>query len=183
MNKFIIGIAIVVLFAGLAVTANAAIQTKSLKRVVVKAKDYITQNAKSLGNALWDNKGAVAVGTVAAVALTSPEPVIQGATTIITGKPAVIASSSVIGSSSATGGLWYYGFYLAITILCIVGVRCAWNYVKDYKNWLPLMIVGVFLCCGDIVEAGIITPPPPVLPPIPWLALLNIAAIVISIFI
>jgi hypothetical protein len=50
------------------------------------------------------------------------------------------------------------------------------------------MIVGVLLCCGGIAEAGAITPPPPVLPPvlispIPWWNIVNFVLLVVSIFI
>jgi hypothetical protein len=186
MNKIFIGIAIACFIAVLAGTADAAVPT----RTKVKVKDFITKTATSWGNAIWSNKASIAVGTAAVAVATNPAPFVEGATTIITGQPAKIVTPSynqATASQSATGSLWYYGFYLAATTFCIVGVRCIWNYVKDYKNWLPLMVVGILLCCGGIVEAAVITPPP-VLPPvfispIPWWNIVNFVLLVVSIFI
>jgi hypothetical protein len=80
-------------------------------------------------------------------------------------------------------------------VLCIIGVRYAWNYVRDYKNWLPILVIGVCCVPCGVAEAGVfqnlpmaegitsVIPKPPVLPPVPWWTLLNVALIVVSIFI
>jgi hypothetical protein len=193
MQKLFIGIIIVCLFAVSAGTASAAIPTKSLTRIAVKSKDYITKTAASWGNAIWNNKGSIAVGTAAVAVATNPAPFVQGTTTLITGKPTVVTNTAdvanlSVASQSVTSSLWYYGFYIAVTLLCILGVRCAWNYTKDYKNLLPVLIVGVcFVTCG-VAEAGVVEsvvsviPKPPVLPAVPWCTVFNIALIVVSIF-
>jgi hypothetical protein len=127
---------------------------------------------------------------------TNPAPFVEGATTVITGKPTKLVSNQNVGSPSASGGLWYYLFYVAVTVLCIVGVRCAWNYVKDYKNWLPLLIVGLcFATCG-VVEAGVfqslpmaegiagvIAKPPIPLPPMILWHFVNFALLILTIII
>jgi hypothetical protein len=193
-QKLFIGITAICLFAVCTVPADAASPAKAATKIAVKAKDFITQTGTSLGNVIWQNKGSIAVGTAAVAVATNPAPFVEGATTIITGKPAKIvipANYQVTGYQSAqsvTGSLWYYLFYAGVTILCIVGVRCAWSYVKDYKNWLPLMVVGVLLCSVGVVEAAVITSPPPVLPPvfispIPWWNIVNFVLLVVSIFI
>jgi hypothetical protein len=193
MQKLFIGIIIVCLFAVYAVPASAAIPTKSLTRIAVKSKDYITKTATSWGNAIWNNKGSIAVGTAAVAVATNPAPFVQGTTTLITGKPTVVTNTSDVAnlsvqSQSVTSSLWYYAFYIAVTLLCILGVRCAWSYIKDYKNLLPVLIVGVcFATCG-VAEAGVVEsvvsviPKSPVLPTVPWCTILNIALVVVSIF-
>jgi hypothetical protein len=174
-QKLFIGITAICLFAACAVPASAAIPT----RVKVKAKDFITKTSTSLGNAIWNNKGSIAVGSAAVALATNPAPFVSGATTMITGRPSDPSATSI--QSYFTGWL----FYAIATVLAVLGVRFAWNYVKDYKNWLPLMIVGILLCSVGVAEAGIIQPllkPPVLLPPVPWWSLFNVALIVATIF-
>jgi hypothetical protein len=147
-QKLFIGIAAICLLAICAVPASAAIPT----RVKVKAKDFVTKTSTSIGNAVWGNKGAIVVGTGAVAVASNPAPFIEGAATVITGR----ASNSPSGFQSYIFG-WL--FYLVATLLAIVGVRCTWNYVKDYKNWLPFLFVGVLLCCGDVAEAAVLSVP------------------------
>jgi hypothetical protein len=73
--------------------------------------------------------------------------------------------------------------------------RFAWNYVKDYKNWLPLLIVGVCCISCGVVEAGVIqnlpiaegiasvVPKPPMLPPVPWWTIINVVLVANTLFI
>jgi hypothetical protein len=145
-QKLFIGIIAICLFAACAVPASAAIPT----RVKVKARDFITKTSTSLGNAIWNNKGSIAVGSAAVALATNPAPFVSGATTMITGRAGDPAATSI--QSYFTGWL----FYAIATLLAIIGVRCSWNYVKDYKNWLPLMVIGLFLCCSGVVQAGVI---------------------------
>jgi hypothetical protein len=146
-QKLFIGITAICLVAVLTVSANAA----SPRKAAAKAKDFITRTGASLGNAIWDNKGSVAVGTVAVAAATNPGSFMSGITTILTGRPSDPSATGI--TSFFTSWL----FYAIATVLAIIGVRCAWTYVKDYKNWLPLAIVGILLCCGDVAEAGVVS--------------------------
>jgi hypothetical protein len=174
-----IGVTAICLFAVCAVPASAAVPTKA----VAKAKDFITRVTTSLGNAIWNNKGSVAVGSVAVAVATNPAPFVSGATTMITGRPS---------DPSATGIRSYFTswlFYLIATVLAIIGVRCSWNYVKDYKNWLPLMVVGVLLTCGGVVQAGMIdyVPVPEVpltgIKPPPFWDVIGLIILILTIFI
>jgi hypothetical protein len=82
-----------------------------------------------------------------------------------------------------------------VTLLCIIGVRYAWGYIKDYKNWLPVLIVGLcFVSCG-VAEAGVFQslpmtegivsfiPKPPTLPPVPvpWWTIINTVLVIITV--
>jgi hypothetical protein len=145
-QKLFIGITAVCLLAVCAAPASAA----TPRRAAAKVKDFITQASTSLGNAIWNNKGSVAVGATAVGIATNPSPFVSGITTVLTGRPS---------DPNATGIASFFTswmFYLIATLLAIVGVRCTWNYVKDYKNWLPLLVIGAFLGCGGIAEAGAI---------------------------
>jgi hypothetical protein len=183
MQKFFVGIIVVCLFAVSAGTASAATSTKSVTKIATRAKDWITKTGTSLGAVIWNNKGSIAVGTAAVAVVTNPAPFVQGTTTLITGKPTVVTNTADVAGQSLSGIFWYYGFYAAATLFCIVGVRCAWNYIKDYKNWLPLMIVGVcFVTCG-VADAATVIPKPPVLPAVPWCTVFNVVLVIVSIFI
>jgi hypothetical protein len=157
-----------------AAPASAAIPT----RVKVKAKDFITKTSTSIGNAIWNNKGAITIGTGAVAIASNPAPFVEGAATVITGR----ASNSSGGIQSYIFG-WL--FYLVATLLAIVGVRYTWNYVKDYKNWLPLMVVGVLLCSVGVAEAGVIPVPDNHSGFIyrPWWDVISFVILIITIFI
>jgi hypothetical protein len=133
MNKLFIGTFIIYLLAVCAVPASAAVPTKTAVKLATKAKDYITKIGNSLGETIWNNKGSIAVGTAAVAVVRAPAPFAESAAAIITGRPATTSSASATGSNSSTvGWLWYYPFYAAVTLLCVIGVRYTWNYVKDY---------------------------------------------------
>jgi len=172
MRKFLIGMIAACILAVSAVSASAAVS----KKAVVKTKDFIAKTGKSLGNAIWDNKGSIAVGTTAVAVATNPAPFVEGAATVITGKSSNLSAGSV--QSYMVGWL----FYAIATLLAIVGVRCAWNYVKDYKNWLPL-ILGVMVCglTGGIAEAGVLDCTA-IRPPFWWSDVVGWILLVIMIF-
>jgi hypothetical protein len=174
-QKLFISITAVCLFAVCAAPACAAIPT----RAKVKARDFIAKASKSLGDAIWQNKASVAIGATAVGVATNPAPFVSGITTILTGRP---SDPSAGGIQSYIVG---YVFYAIATLLAIIGVRCAWNYVKDYKNWLPLMVVGVLLCSVGVAEAGMIAVPDTQSGFIyrPWWDVISIVILIITIFI
>jgi hypothetical protein len=173
-QKLFIGVTALCLFAVCAVPASAAVPT----RVKVKAKDFITKTGKSIGDTIWHNKGSIAVGSTAVAVATNPAPFVSGITTVLTGR----------ASDPSGGGIQSYifgfGFYAIATLLTIVGVRCTWNYVKDYKNWLPLMVVGILFCSVGVAEAGVIPVPDNQSGFIyrPWWDVITIVILIISIF-
>jgi hypothetical protein len=194
-QKLFIGITAICLFAVLTVSADAAIPKKAVTKLATKAKDYITKVGNSLGNTIWQNKGSVAIGASAVAVATHPEPFVNGAVSILTGKPVSTFNPSATGNSSMVGSLWYYPFDAAVTLLCVIGVRYTWNYVKDYKNWLPVLVIGVCFISSGAVEAGVVQnlpmaegiasviPKPPMLPPVPWWTIINVIVVAITIFI
>jgi hypothetical protein len=186
-----IGVTALCLFAVCAVPASAAVPKKAVTKLASKVKDYVVKTGNSIGETIWRNKGSVAIGTVAVAAANNPAPFVDGAVTIVTGRPAKTSGPSDTANHSFIVG-WL--FYAIATLLAIIGVRCLWNYVKDYKNWLPLMVVGVLLCSVGVVEAGVVClptldgiasviPKPPVPPaPVPWWNVLYFVLFVIMIF-
>jgi hypothetical protein len=197
-QKLFIGFTAICIIAVCAVSASAAIQKKAATKLAIKAKDYITTTSKSIGNAIWNNKGAVAVGTAAVVVATNPEAtaaVVTGVTeTVTTGATAVITGategvSRSVRQSSGSGSIWYLVLFAAATTFCIVVIRYIWNYVRDWKNWIPLAVVGVFLCCGGIAEAGIIGLPTAdgiasvISKPVPFWTFFNVVLCLVTIFI
>jgi hypothetical protein len=198
-QKLFIGITAICLIAICTVPASAAIPKKTATKLAIKAKDYITQTSKSIGNAIWNNKGAVAVGTAAVVIATNPEAtaaVVTGVTeTVTTGATAVITGategvSRSVRQSSGSGSIWYLVFFAAATVFCIVVIRYIWNYVRDWKNWIPLAVIGIFLCFGGIAEAGIIGLPTVdgitnviSKPPVPFWTFFNVVLCLVTIFI
>ena len=172
MKKFLIGMIAACILAVSAVSASAAVS----KKAVVKTKDYIAKTSKSLGNAIWDNKGSIAVGTTAVAVATNPAPFVEGAATVITGRASHLSAGGV--QSYVAGWL----FYAIATLLVIVGVRCVWNYVKDYKNWLPLVFGAVFCgLTGGIAEAGVLDCTA-IRPPFWWSDIVGWILLVITIF-
>jgi hypothetical protein len=199
MKKFfVMMIAAFVLAVSTANTAEASLITKRIEGV--------KKIANLVSSWTWKNKGSIAVGTVATVALTNPEATKAAVTggadivknavtgtadgaygTVTGGRTADTVAPRANARPSTMGGSIFPTlptllFYLFVTVLVIAAVRYCLHSV-GLRRVLPLLIVGVLLCSGGIVEAAVITPPPPVFPPVPWLTLLNIAAIVISIFI
>jgi hypothetical protein len=205
-QKLFIGIIAICIIAVCIASASAAIPAvipmKVVTKLAPKAKDFFAKTGKTVkktsggaAKVVWDNKGAIAVGTVATVALTNPEAVKAAVTgtadvaygAVTGGKTAnTVAPRANARPSTSSGSIFptlpTLLFYLFVTVLVIAAVRYCLHSV-GLRRVLPLMIVGVLLCCGGIVKAAVITPPPPVFPPVPWLTLLNIAVIVISIFI
>ena len=115
------------------------------KQAVKKIVKQVGKACDDVGSALWKNKGGIAVGAATVVAVTNPEPFVQGATTIVTGTAKPIHQSTL-------GSVF---FYLLLTGLTVAGVRYLFHHLKDWKNWLPLLVVGILLCCGNIAEAGV----------------------------
>ena len=167
MQKYVIGIMIACI-AVAAVPANAA--PKAVKSIVNQAGKV----CDDIGSVLWKNKGGIAVGAVTVAAVTNPEPFVQGATTVIAGTTKPIRQSTFATTL----------FCLLLLALTIFGVRWFFNYLKDWKNWTPLMVVGFVLCFGGIAEAGVFDRVPVIpIKPIPWWHVIDLLLLVLAIFI
>jgi hypothetical protein len=191
-QTFFIGFTAICIIAVCVATANAAIPALIPMRVVAtklapKAKDLFAKTgktvAKTSGGAakvVWDNKGAIAVGTVATVALTNPEAAkaaVTGGTDIV--KNAVsgtadVAYGAVTGGKTANANAvvpranarpaTFTGrriiptllFYLFVTVLVIAAVRYCLHSV-GLRRVLPLLVVGSLICFGATAEASMLS--------------------------
>ena len=123
--------------------APAEAAPKAMKSIV----NRVSQACDDVGGALWRNKGGIGIGAVTVAAVTNPTPFVEGATTVITGTAKPVHQSP-LGSVC---------FYLILTGLAVAGARWLFNYLKDWKNWLPLLFVllGLGLTCG-VAQAGVV---------------------------
>lgn len=134
MRKFIVGIIAACTLFMSTVAVNAAATTKTaVKKIVNRA-----------GNVLWRNKGTVAGGVVLAAAVTNPEPFANGIATLLWGAGNAVVQTGI-----------HFPFYCLLGIVCVIGIRYFWRYV-NFGRVLPLLLLGVILCCCGIAEAGII---------------------------
>jgi hypothetical protein len=167
------------LFCGSAVPANAAISKQGISNVV----NIVKKTCDKLGKTIWNNKGAIAVGTVATVAVTAPEAVVQGATTVVTGTPTSTATTKQPVARSFIGNIL---FNLCVIVLVIAGVRYCLHRIGIWKM-IPLMILGMILCCGT-TEAGVLggqtLPMTEAMFSLnPWLEIINFILLIFTIFI
>jgi hypothetical protein len=101
-----------------------------------KAVSIVKKTTEGIGNAVWNNKGAILVGSAAIGIATQPQAFVEGFGTVT--------------QSSNTGGILPY---LLRAILSIIGLR----YLRQYvKKWLPFMIVGIGIFTCGVAEAGVI---------------------------
>jgi hypothetical protein len=155
-------------------------------KLAPKAKDLIATTGKTVkktsdgaAKVIWDNKGSIAIGTVATVALTNPEAAkaaVTGGTDIVknavsgtadvaygavTGgrtananavAPRVNARPSTLGGSIIPTLL----FYLFVTVLVIAAVRYCLHSV-GLRRVLPLLVIGILLCFGATAEASMLS--------------------------
>jgi len=79
MKRFFVGIVLACMLAVSAVPADAAIVHK---KAVTNVVNLVGKACDNIAGVIWRNKGAVAVGTAATVAITAPEAVAQGVATL-----------------------------------------------------------------------------------------------------
>ena len=119
---------------------------------------------------LWRNKGTVAVGTAATVAVLAPEATVQGATTVATqavqGATAVVASGTeaIVKSTVKPGSA---NVFLTLFLLVALLLAGLWIFIgrirRKYLLVLPILVLAVLVFGGvahaGIVECGIARPP------------------------
>jgi len=169
MNKFyVMMIAACVLAMSAVNTAEASLLSKRIEGV--------KKMANIVSKTVWNNKGAIAVGTVATVALTNPE----AATAAVTGT-ADIVTNAVTGTADVaygvvTGGKtaekvaprttvrqstgWsFISTLLYFLLFCGIGVVAATYFRRKigvFRVAVPLLAVGVLLCFGVTAEASML---------------------------
>jgi uncharacterized membrane protein YgdD (TMEM256/DUF423 family) len=183
MKKFCVTmIAACVLAMNTANTAEASLLSKridAVKKIAIFVGNTFKKTADDAAKTVWNNKGAIAVGTVATVALTNPE----AATAAVSGT-ADVAYGVVIGGKTAdtvvpranvrpaTTGMSIMPtllFFLAFVGIGIVIATYFRRRTGVFRIAVPLLMVGIVLFCGvGVAEAGVVSiiPKPPVLPPI-----------------
>jgi hypothetical protein len=159
MKKFcVMMIAACVLAVSTANTVEASIITKRIEGV--------KKIANLVSTWTWKNKGSIAVGTVATVALTNPEAVKDAVTgsadvaygAVTGGKTAgtVAPRANVRPTTTGVNIIPTLLFYLLVIVLVIAAVRYCLHSV-GLRRVLPLLIVGVLLCFGVTAEASMLS--------------------------
>jgi hypothetical protein len=179
MRNKIIVILLALLFCGTAAPANAAISKQSITNVV----NIVKKTCDKLGKTIWNNKGAIAVGTVATVAVTAPEAVVQGATTVVTGTPTSTATTKQPVARSFIGTIL---FNLCVIVLMVAGIRYIMHRFGIWRM-TPLMILAMLLCCG-VTEASVLSEQAAPMAEAsfslnPWLEIINFILLIFTIFI
>ena len=211
MNKFYVMMIAAIVAVSAVNTAEASLLTKRIegvKKIADLVGKTVMKTSSDAAKTVWNNKGAIAVGTVATVALTNPE----AATAAVTGT-ADIVTNAVTGAADVAYGVVTGGktaetvtprsnvrqttgwsiiptllYFLLFCGIGVVGISYFRRRIGVFRVAVPLLAVGLLLCFGGIVEAGVVSViPQPVLPPITppvilW-NLFNLALIVVSIFI
>ena len=144
-QKFFIVLIAACIFAASSVQVDAAVIRHSLP-VIKHIKPLIERTSNGIGNAVWRNKGAIAVGTTAVVVATKPEV----AASVVTGTTERIITTDKSTGSSVIARLL---FYLLVAVLVIAGVRYCLQSI-GLRRILPLLVLGVLLFCGNTAEAG-----------------------------
>ena len=180
MNNFYVMIAACVLAMSTVNTAEASLLSKRIEGVK-KIADLVGKTVMKIsgdaGKIVWNNKGAITVGTVATVALTNPE-----ATTAAVTGTADIVTNAVTGTAdvayaTVTGGKTTEtvvprttarrpsGWSIIPTLLyfllfCGIGIVIAAYFrrrIGVFRVAVPLLVVGLLLCFGATAEASILS--------------------------
>jgi hypothetical protein len=153
-NKIIIGMCAACLLA-VSVGKTEAATTK--KATIKKAASVIKTSIDDVAGAIWKNRGGVALGTAAVVVATKPEvvvqPLVRGTTAMAT--EAAVNSVSHTVSQKSTIVVTILACLL-VAVLAIVGMRCLIQYLKDWINILPFLVIGIALLGCGVAEAGVI---------------------------
>ena len=156
-TKLLIGICAICLFAISAVQAEAVTpQARAVKNVV----SFVKKSCNNIGNTIWNNKGSIAVGTAATVAVLAPDAVVQGATTVATGATQAATSAianttqAAIQNAGGNAGTGFFSFLL-VAALFIAGLWFFVGFVRfRYKAILPLLVLGVIICLAGTADAA-----------------------------
>jgi len=170
MKKFcVMMIAACVLAVSAANTAEASPLSKRIEGVTKIANlvgNTVSKTADNAGKIVWNNKGAIAVGTVATVALTNPE----AATAAVTGTADVAYGVATGGKTvekvapranvrQSSGGsliptLLYFLIFVGIGIVVVSYFR---RRIGVFRVAIPLLVVGVLFCFGATAEASMLS--------------------------
>ena len=147
ITKMIIGMLVACFICIYAGTADAA---GIKKAAITKGVSFVKKTFDNVGNAIWNNKGAIAVGAATVAIVTQPEihaqPVTAATTAVATETSKAIYCSPI----RTIGAVFFFAALLVIawTMVCI-----ARHYLKLW-HILPLLLVCVLIFSGGVAEAG-----------------------------
>jgi hypothetical protein len=168
------------------VLAVSAANTADASVLITKRIEGVKKIADRVSKTVWNNKGAIAVGTVATVALTNPE----AATAAVTGTADIVSNAvtgtadvayvaitsggsadtvvprSSVRQSSSGNVIPTVLFYLLFIGLVIMGARYLLHRIGIWRMAVPLLMVGVILLCGGVADAAVIGAVPTALAPV-----------------
>jgi len=139
MQRFLISMLALYMVAVCAVSADASVAKKSVS--------LIRKTSDAVGNAIWNNKGSIAIGTAAVAVATEPEILVQ---------PFVGNTGQAVSGQSIT--LVRIIFYLLVVVLAIIGMRVIFLYIKHWLSFwkiVLLMMISILFCCSGIAQAGV----------------------------
>ena len=147
-KMMIIGMIAVGLFCVYTGTVQAA---GARKTTITKVSSLVKKTFDTVGNAIWNNKGAIAVTTAVVAVTTQPEILAQpisAATTAVTTETSKAIYHSPIGMVSRVF------FIAAVVITALVAVKVAYHYLKLW-HIVPLLVVGLLICSCGVTEAAV----------------------------
>ena len=159
-------IAACVLAVSTANTADASLLSKRIdgvKKIANLVSNTVSKTADSAGKIVWNNKGAIAVGTVATVALTNPKAATAAVTStadvaygIVTGGKTADTIAQRANARQATGGsiIPTLLLFLAFVGIGIVIATYFRRRIGVFRVAVPLLVVGILLCFGATAEAS-----------------------------
>ena len=170
MKKFcVMMIAACMLAVSTVNTADASLITKRIdvvKKIANLVSNTVSKTADSAGKVIWNNKGAIAVGTVATVALTNPESATAAVSgtadvaygVVTGGKTAdTVAPRANVRQSSGGSIIPTLLLFLAFVGIGVVIATYFRRRIRVFRVAVPLLVVGLLLCFGATAEASMLS--------------------------
>ena len=198
MKKFyVMMIVACVLAVGTANTADASLLAKRIegvKKIATLVGNTVKKSADDAAKYVWNNKGSVAVATVATVAMTNPEATVAAVTgtadvaygVVTNGKTADTVAPRA-NARQTTGGSTFSTVLFYLVIIGLVFIAVKYLLRGAVRKVLPLLVVGLLLCFGSVAEASMLSSIPdiqctPVLVAKPIMHFVVLVLTVVSIF-
>ena len=151
-------------------TAEASLLSKRIdgvKKIANLVSHTVSKTADSAGKVIWNNKGAIAVGTVATVALTNPKAATAAVTgtadvaygVVTNGKTAdTVVPRTNARPSTTTGSSTFSTVLFTLIMIGLVLIIVKYLLRGSFRRIaVPLMIIGVLLCFGVTAEASMLS--------------------------
>ena len=135
----------------LAFNAGTAEAAGIKKAAITKGVSFVKKTFDNVGNAIWNNKGAIAVGTAAVAVATQPDILAQPLTSA---SVAVATETSRAVRSSPIGTIGMALFFAAMLVIVWTMVCVARHYLKLW-HIVPLLTTGMYLISCGVTEAAV----------------------------